>query len=137
MPEVMVDSNVLLDVLTSDPRWGAWSEQMLQRYAESQTLVINPIVYAEVSVAFEHIQDVEAAIPESLVQRRSIPMEAAFLAAKCFRRYRQAGGDRRSVLPDFFIGAHALVSGMSLLSRDKGRYATYFPRLPLICPSGT
>ena len=132
----MVDANVLLDVMTSDPAWGAWSGERIEQLADSCTLVINQAIYAEVSVGFERIEDLESALPETYVTRESIPWEAAFLAAKCFVNYRRRGGLRSSPLPDFFIGAHALVRGMRLLTRDAARYRTYFPRLELIAPPG-
>ena len=135
MPGVMVDSNVLLDVLTEDKEWFVWSSSVLETQAESRILVINPIVYAEVSVGFDRIEDLDAALPEDMVQRRPIPPEAAFLAGKCFVRYRRRGGPKRSPLPDFFIGAHAAVEKMPLITRDAGRYGTYFPKLVLISPS--
>ena len=135
MPGVMVDSNVLLDVLTEDKDWFVWSSGVLETQAESHILVINPIVYAEVSIGFDRIEDLDAAIPPDMVQRRPIPPEAAFLAGKCFVRYRRCGGPRRSPLPDFFIGAHAAVEKMPLITRDPKRYKTYFPRLVLISPS--
>jgi len=122
----MVDANVLLDVMTSDPAWGAWSGERIEQLADSCTLVINQAIYAEVSVGFERIEDLESALPETYVTRESIPWEAAFLAAKCFVNYRRRGGLRSSPLPDFFIGAHALVRGMRLLTRDAARYRTYF-----------
>jgi hypothetical protein len=131
----MVDSNVLLDVLTEDRQWFAWSSGMLERVAEDHILVINPIVYAEVSVRYDRIEDLEAALPVSILERRPIPWEAAFLAGKCFVRYRRQGGERRSVLPDFFIGAHAAVEGMALLTRDQGRYKSYFPALKVLSPA--
>jgi len=117
---------VLLDVMTSDPAWGAWSGERIEQLADSCTLVINQAIYAEVSVGFERIEDLESALPETYVTRESIPWEAAFLAAKCFVNYRRRGGLRSSPLPDFFIGAHALVRGMRLLTRDAARYRTYF-----------
>jgi len=134
MAETMVDSNVLLDVLTEDPAWFEWSSRSLQECAEDHVLVINPIIYAEVSIGFDRIEDLDAALPESMVERRPIPLEAAFLAGKCFLRYRERGGRRQSTLPDFFIGAHAAVERMRLLTRDASRYRTYFPKLKLICP---
>ncbi|MCX5673794.1 MAG: type II toxin-antitoxin system VapC family toxin [Planctomycetota bacterium] len=134
MAEMMVDSNVLLDVLTEDPQWFEWSGRMLQECAQGHILVINPIIYAEVSIGFDRIEDVDAALPENMVERRPIPLEAAFLAGKCFLKYRQRGGRKRSTLPDFFIGAHAAVEKMTLVTRDASRYRTYFPRLKLICP---
>jgi hypothetical protein len=134
MAETMVDSNVLLDVLTEDPAWFEWSSRSLQECAEDHILVINPIIYAEVSIGFDRIEDLDAAMPESMVERRPIPLEAAFLAGKCFLKYRERGGRRQSTLPDFFIGAHAAVERMRLLTRDASRYRTYFPKLKLICP---
>jgi hypothetical protein len=134
MAEVMVDSNVLLDVLTEDPAWFEWSSRSLERCAEDHVLVINPIIYAEVSIGFDRIEDLDAALPESMVERRPIPLDAAFLAGKCFLKYRRLGGRKQSTLPGFFIGAHAAVQKMTLLTRDASRYRTYFPRLRLICP---
>ena len=134
MAEVLVDSNVLLDVLTEDPRWYARSSSRLAAVAEDNVLVINPIVYAEVSVGFARIEDADAAMPAELFRREALPWEAGFLAGKCFLRYRRSGGSRRSPLPDFYIGAHAAVRGIPLLTRDAARYRTYFPRLELLLP---
>jgi predicted nucleic acid-binding protein len=134
MSGVLVDSNVVLDVLTEDPRWFAWSAEALARCADQSGLVINPIVYAEVSVGFDRIEDVEAALPADVFVRSPLPWDAAFLAGQCFRSYRRRGGEKRSPLPDFYIGAHAAVSGLSLLTRDPARYRTYFPKLALIAP---
>ncbi|MBT1075475.1 type II toxin-antitoxin system VapC family toxin [Geobacter grbiciae] len=132
--QVLVDSNVLLDVLEDDQKWYGWSSEQLARCAENSVLVINPIIYSEVSIGFERVEDIEDALPGSEFVRRPLPWEAAFLAGKCFLTYRRSGGIRRSPLPDFFIGAHALVDGMELLTRDAARYRTYFPRLRLIAP---
>ena len=134
MPEVLVDSNVLLDVLTEDSQWYARSSARLAAVAEDHTLVINPVVYAEVSIGFARIEDVDAAVPAEFFRREALPWEAAFLAGKCFLRYRRSGGSRRSPLPDFYIGAHAAVRGIPLLTRDAARYRTYFPRLELVLP---
>lgn len=134
MADVMADSNVLLDVLTEDQVWFEWSSRTLEKCAQEHLLVINPIIYAEVSIGFERIEDLDAALPENLVERRPIPLEAAFLAGKCFLKYRQRGGQKRSTLPDFFIGAHAAVQELTLITRDEARYKTYFPGLKLICP---
>jgi predicted nucleic acid-binding protein len=131
---ILVDSNVLLDVLTEDPRWFAWSADALAGQAERDVLTINPIIYAEVSVGFVRIEDLDAALPPPTFHRLALPWEAAFLAAKCFLAYRKRGGARTSPLPDFYIGAHASVSSMKLLTRDATRYRTYFPKLGLIAP---
>ena len=134
MDAVLVDSNVLLDIATSDPEWGDWSAETLEQTANAAILVINPLVYAEVSIGFEAIEDLEAALPSDLYRREELPYEAGFLAGKCFLQYRRSGGLKRSPLPDFYIGAHAAVAGYRLLTRDATRYRTYFPRLVLISP---
>jgi len=134
MADVMVDSNVLLDVLNEDAAWFDWSRRSLEECAEDHVLVINPIIYAEISVGFDRMEDLDAALPESFVERRPIPLGAAFLAGKCFVEYRRRGGQRRSALPDFFIGAHAAVEKLVLMTRDAARYRTYFPTLKLISP---
>lgn len=135
MRTVLVDSNVILDVLTEDPRWFDWSSAALARCADESVLAINPIIYAEVSVRFERIEDLDDALDETLFSRLPLPWEAAFLAGKCFTRYRRRRGPRRSPLPDFYIGAHAATQGLTLLTRDAARYRTYFPRLDLVAPS--
>ncbi|MCC6617658.1 MAG: type II toxin-antitoxin system VapC family toxin [Chloroflexi bacterium] len=134
MTPVLVDSNVLLDVATDDPKWGAWSSATLARTADEAVLVINALVYAEVSIGFAAIEALEDALPAELFRREDLPYEAAFLAGKAFLSYRRRGGTKRSPLPDFFIGAHAAVSGYRLLTRDATRYRTYFPKLRLIAP---
>lgn len=134
MGVVLVDSNVLLDVLTEDPQWFNWSSQALERAAESDVLAINPLVYAEVSVRFTRIEELDEALPESLFRRDALPWESGFLAGKAFLKYRRGGGRRRSPLPDFYIGAHAALRGFKLLTRDASRYRTYYPRLALIAP---
>lgn len=131
---ILVDSNVILDVLTRDPRWYAWSAQALERCADASELVIDPIIYAEVSIGFARIEDLDDALPAESFRRSALPWEAAFLAGKCFLRYRREGGRRDAPLPDFYIGAHAAVAGMTLLTRDARRYRTYFPSLRLISP---
>jgi predicted nucleic acid-binding protein len=132
--EVLVDSNVLLDVLTEDPVWFDWSSSALEEHAESSVLVINPIIYSEVSVRFERIEELEEALPSDVFRRDPLPWEAGFLAGKCFLRYRKQGGVRRSPLPDFYVGAHAAVRRASLLTRDAARYRAYFPTVKLIAP---
>lgn len=134
MADTLVDSNVLLDVLTEDVRWFAWSSEALARRAGESALVINPIIYAEVSIGFARIEELDEALKAAGFERRPLPWEAAFLAGKCFQRYRRRGGARTSTLPDFYIGAHAAVSGLALLTRDAARYRTYFPRLEVISP---
>jgi predicted nucleic acid-binding protein len=132
--EVLVDSNVLLDVFTDDPQWFAWSSATLAEQAELAMLVINPIIYAEVSVRFARIEELEEALPAPVFRREPLPWEAGFLAGKCFLQHRQRGGSRRSPLPDFYVGAHAAVRGMTLLTRDATRYRSYFPSLRMIAP---
>jgi predicted nucleic acid-binding protein len=134
MAAVLVDSSVLLDVLTEDLRWFGWSSAALARCAENHILVINPIVYSEISVRFETIEDLESAFPSTMFERREIPWEAAFLAGKCFLRYRRGGGRKTAPLPDFFIGAHAAIEGLALLTRDPSRVRAYFPSVKLIEP---
>jgi predicted nucleic acid-binding protein len=131
---VLVDSSVLLDVLTEDSKWYAWSADALETQAESSVLAINPIIYAEVSVRFGKIEDVEEAFPQDLFERAHLPWEAAFLAGKCFVRYRRRGGVKLSPLPDFYIGSHAAVNDWKLLTRDSDLYRTYFPRLEIVAP---
>lgn len=134
MAGVLVDSNVILDVVNEDPKWLMWSRAQLERLAESHTLIINPIIYSEISIGFDRIEDLDRALPEEFFRREPLPWEAGFLAGKCFLKYRKSGGARRSPLPDFYIGAHAAVSGLTLLTRDGKRYKTYFPKLALIAP---
>ncbi|HOF87888.1 MAG TPA: type II toxin-antitoxin system VapC family toxin [Armatimonadota bacterium] len=134
MSGTLVDSNILLDIITDDPVWGAWSSRMLAQCANDGPLYINPLIYAEVSISFTAIEDVEHAVPASEFIRLPLSLDAAFLAGKAFVRYRQLGGTRLSTLPDFFIGAHAATTGLSLLTRDASRYTTYFPTLEVIAP---
>lgn len=134
MSGFLVDSNVLLDVLTEDPDWAEWSGDALAAAAEQGVLVINPIVYAEVSVGFDRIEELDAAVSREDFRRDPLPFEAGFLAGKAFSRYRSGGGERRSPLPDFYIGAHAAIVGMTLITRDVNRYRTYFPALSLVTP---
>jgi predicted nucleic acid-binding protein len=130
----LVDSNVLLDVITDDPVWADRSGRAVARAGNHGRLAINPIVYAEISVGYDRIEDLDSAVPEASFDRLPLPWAAAFLAGKCFATYRRAGGARRSPLPDFYIGAHAAVEGLTLLTRDARRYRTYFPRLALVTP---
>ncbi|MEO5576407.1 MAG: type II toxin-antitoxin system VapC family toxin [Gaiellaceae bacterium] len=130
----LVDANVILDLAERDPVWAPWSAQALGEAAESGRLAINPLVYAEVSVGYERREQLDQALPADEYIRLDLPWEAAFLAGKIFLAYRRAGGTRHSPLPNFYIGAHAAVTGMRLLTRDATRYLTYFPRLELIAP---
>lgn len=134
MTGVLVDSNVLLDVLTEDVEWYDWSAEALQTHADRSVLVINPVIYAEVSVRFERIEELDEALPSDLFRRDPLPWEAAYLAGKAFVKYRRGKGLKQSPLPDFYIGAHAAVSGLALLTRDPRRYRTYFPSVNLLCP---
>lgn len=131
---VLVDANVLLDVLTDDPQWYDWSAAQLDACAAEAELCINPIVYAEVSVGFDRIEALDDALPSDAFTRLELPWEAGFLAGKAFLQYRRAKGARTSLLPDFYIGAHAAIGGMTLLTRDARRYRTYYPKLEIICP---
>lgn len=134
MNDVLVDSNVLLDVLTEDARWLEWSSAALASVSTTASLVINPIVFAEVSVAFARIEDVDEALSGTVFRREPISYEAAFLAGKAFVRYRRRGGVRSSPLPDLVIGAHAATAGYRLLTRDPRRYRNQFPTLELVSP---
>ena len=134
MTAVLVDSNVLLDLMTEDERWFPWSAEAVERAADTSRLVINVVVYAEISIRYSRAEDLDATLPRDVFERESIPYEAAFLAGKCFSVYRRRGGTKSSPLPDFFIGAHAAVAGYRLLTRDAARYRTYFPTLDLIAP---
>jgi predicted nucleic acid-binding protein len=135
MSRVLVDANVLLDVLTDDPIWYAWSAANLDACALQGELCINPLIYAEVSVGFERIEALDEALPPEAFTRLPLPWEAGFLAGKAFMAYRKARGSRTSPMPDFYIGAHAAIEGLTLLTRDAKRYRTYFPTLELICPA--
>lgn len=132
---VLVDSNVLLDIATSDPVWGNWSAGALAEAAEHTMLIINPIIYSEVSIGFTTIEALDAALPAALYQREPLPWEAGFLAGKSFLAYRRRGGFRTSPLPDFYVGAHAAIGRLALLTRDEARYRTYFPRLEILAPA--
>lgn len=130
----LVDSNVLLDIFTEDRRWLAWSARLLEEALESGPVYINPVIYAEVSIRFTRIEDLEDALPASEFRRLPIPWSAAFLAGKAFLAYRRSTGRASTPLPDFFIGAHAAVAGLRLLTRDTRRYRTYFPTVELVSP---
>ena len=131
----LVDSNVLLDIMTEDPVWQGWSITALAEAAETGPLYINPVIYSEVSIRFSTVEALEDALPHQDYRRESIPWAAAFLAGKAFWNYRQNQGQKTTTLPDFFIGAHAAIADLQLLTRDVNRYRTYFPTVPLLAPS--
>lgn len=131
----LVDSNVLLDILSEDPTWLGWSSDALANAAEAGPLYINPIIYAEVSIRFTTVEALDEALPSQDFRREPLPWAAAFLAGKVFLDYRRNKGTRSTTLPDFFIGAHAAVADLELLTRDLARYRTYFPTVSLVTPS--
>jgi predicted nucleic acid-binding protein len=131
---ILVDTNVLLDLVTDDPKWSDWSLARLEEAALAGPVLINDVVYAEISIRYERIEDLDAMLADAMIDLAPTPRPALFLAGKVFQQYRAAGGVRTGVLPDFFVGAHASAEGWSLLTRDAGRYRTYFPKLALIAP---
>ena len=132
---VLVDTNVLIDVLEDDPRWFAWSAAQLKAQSQLHELAINPVVYAELSLAFSGPALLDAAVDRLQLRMFELPRPALFLAGKAFVRYRREGGTRQTVLPDFFIGAHAAVTGMPIVTRDARRYRNYFPGVELVTPN--
>jgi len=134
MKGLLVDSNVILDIFLDDPNWADWSESALVEYSADTDLYINSIVYTEVSIGFEKIEELESALNKSGFHLLEIPKEALFLAGKAFLKYRRSRGIKRSPLPDFYIGAQAAVLDMELITRDVTRYHTYFPSVRLISP---
>ncbi len=131
---VLIDTNVLLDIVTNHPQWADWSQRQLEAAALKDQLAINAVVYAELSIGFRRIEEVEAVLRKTQIVIEEIPREALFLAGKAFQRYKARGGTRTGVLPDFFIGAHATVLGIALLTRDARRYSDYFPKLEVLAP---
>lgn len=131
---ILVDSNVIIDVLTKDPSWQTWSEAALSDAADRDDVAINPIIYAEIASGFTTMSDLDRHLSAEAFRRLALPYEAGFVAGRAFVEYRRRGGVRTSPLPDFYIGAHAAVSGLSLLTRDARRYAGYFPGVRLISP---
>ncbi len=131
---VLVDTNVLVDVLQDDPQWASWSQAQMRSQARVHPLVINPVIYAEVSLSFSTLEAWDAVIATLELQYQEIPRPALFLAAKAYSQYRQRGGTKSQVLPDYFIGAHAAVQGWSLLTRDASRFRSYFPSLRVLTP---
>jgi predicted nucleic acid-binding protein len=133
---VLVDTNVLLDVLQDDPQWADWSQGQLESASLTDSLAINAVIYSELSMAFERIEELEVVLSEASLNVESIPREALFLAGKAFLTYRRSRkGTKQSVLPDFYIGAHAAVGGLAILTRDVSRYRSYFPTVKLITPA--
>lgn len=133
-PATLVDSCVLLDVITGDKQWADWSAEQIAAALDAGRVVINPLIYAEVSVGYRTVEELEALLPASDYEREPLPYPAGFAAGKAFVRYRRAGGDKRSPMPDFYIGAHAALAGYRLLTRDVRRYRTYFPAIDIIAP---
>ncbi|HET8875194.1 MAG TPA: type II toxin-antitoxin system VapC family toxin [Casimicrobiaceae bacterium] len=131
---LLVDTNVLIDVLENDADWADWSVRQLRAQAQVHELTINPVIYAELSLLFESADALDDAIAKMNLQFQELPRAALFLAGRAFMKYRRAGGNRSNVLADYFIGAHAAVAGCGILTRDAGRYAGYFPRVPLVTP---
>lgn len=132
---VLVDANVLIDIATDDPNWSAWATEALLEAGNGARLIINPIIYSEISVAFDRIEDLDQLLPESIFVREDLPWDAAFLAGKAHLAYRRRGGSRTTTLPDFFIGAHAAVREYAVITRDHARFETYFPTLEVISPN--
>lgn len=134
MAATLIDSNVLIDVLRGDPDWGPRSDEALIEALEHGVVLVNQIVYSEISMGFPNIEECDLALEAQGIERIPLPWPAAFLAGRAFIDYRRRGGTKRSPLPDFFIGAHAAVEGLRLLTRDLRRYRTYFPSVDLIVP---
>jgi predicted nucleic acid-binding protein len=134
MSDTLVDTNVLVDVLHYDPKWDAWSEARLAEASRDGDLVINPLIYAEVCAGYPTQRQTDQVLSSLIYRRENLPWEAAFNASRAFLTYRRTGGTKRSPLPDFYIGAHAELRGYTLLTRDPGRYRTYFPSLRIIAP---
>ena len=134
MKHLLVDSNVILDIFLDDPKWADWSQSTLANYSVYSTLFINAVVYSEISVGFEKIEDLESALHKGGFQMLEIPKEALFLAGKVYLKYKKGKGIKKSPLPDFFIGAQAAVLNLDLITRDENRYRTYFPTVRMICP---
>lgn len=131
---LLVDTNVLVDVLQNDPQWAEWSISQMRAQSSLHALVINPIIYAEMSLSFSTLEALDDVVVTLALELREIPRAALFLAAKAYAQYRRRGGSKLQVLPDFFIGAHAAVEGWPLLTRDASRFRTYFPTLEVLAP---
>lgn len=137
MNRFLIDTNVIVDIFRPDPLWTPWSSRTLHRCEREGALCINAIIYAELAAGFERIEDLDDVLPEAEWVRLPLPWPAGFLAGRAFGDYRRRGGVRSAPLPDFYIGAHAAVDGLVLVTRDAARYRTYFPRLPIISPEST
>jgi predicted nucleic acid-binding protein len=133
-PTTLVDSCVLLDLITGDEQWADWSAEQVARVMDAGKVVINPLIYAEVSVGYESVEELDDLLAPGDFVREPLPYVAGFAAGKAFLRYRRGGGEKRSPMPDFYIGAHAAVAGYRLLTRDTQRYRTYYPTVELIAP---
>jgi predicted nucleic acid-binding protein len=131
---IIVDSNIILDIITLDKQWYDWSSKKLIEYSENNELIINQIIYAEISIRFSRIEELDAVIAEANIKCENLPWEAGFLAGKCFINYKKNGGSRNTTLPDFYIGAHAAITKRAILTRDKHRYCSYFSGLSIISP---
>jgi predicted nucleic acid-binding protein len=131
----LVDSNVIIDVMSQDATWRLWSEAALAEAANSDEVAINPIIYAEISAGFASMAALDRELGLNEFRRLALPYEAGFVAGRAFADYRRRGGVRASPLPDFYIGAHAAVAGLKLLTRDAKRYASYFPKVAIIAPN--
>ncbi|MFP3012103.1 MAG: type II toxin-antitoxin system VapC family toxin [Rickettsia sp.] len=131
---ILVDSNIILDIITFDNNWYEWSSDQIKLLSQFHELIINDIIYTEISIGFKRIEELEATITENFFKLTPMSTEALFLAGKAFQKYKLNGGIKNSILPDFFIGAHASILKIDLLTRDISRYKTYFPKINLITP---
>jgi len=131
---IIIDSNIILDILTEDKHWFDWSSDQLLKYSEENDLIINQIIYSEISIRFSNIEELDQVISEANLKFESLPLEASFLAGKCFMQYKKNSGTKLSTLPDFYIGAHAAITRRPLLTRDNKKYSTYFSNLEIISP---
>ncbi len=134
MPSTLIDTNVILDVLEERAPWSKWALRQFERLVEDGELIINQIVYGEASVPYASLALFDGVLPVALVKRENLPWDAAFIAGKAHEQYRIRGGQKRSTLPDFFIGAHAAVAGHRVLTRDAAPFRTYFPKVEIIAP---
>jgi predicted nucleic acid-binding protein len=131
---ILVDSNIFIDIASKNQEWAGWSKSALDECSERAIFYINPIIYVEISVGYESLDALNHALPSQVYQREQLPWEAGFLAGKAFSAYRRKGGPRTSLLPDFYIGAHAAIGNLALLTRDAARFHSYFPRLEILSP---